>query len=141
MKVHKKFHINNLNIINHWNWICCLLFWWKVLYVTYHKPNHEGHEHGDQRHADCMCGKCTTTMLKGCCKSNLWTGKVISSSGTLECNCNDLPTVLDGSKSKNNISKPLGYFSRAFGAPQGLGGFWCFEWFNIKPYPSWWTTC
>lgn len=58
-----------------------------------------------------------------------------------ECNWGDLPTILDGSRGKNNISKPLGYFSSTFGAPQGLGGFWCVWWSNIKPHPFLWTIC
>jgi hypothetical protein len=51
---------------------------------------------------------------------------VISNLGTLEYNWGFLPTLLDGSRSKNNISKPLGYSSNAFGAPEGLGAFGAF---------------
>jgi hypothetical protein len=43
--------------------------------------------------------------------------------GVVECNLGDLPSILIGFRSGNNISRPLAYYSCTFWASPRFGGF------------------
>jgi hypothetical protein len=43
--------------------------------------------------------------------------------GVVECNLGDLPSILVGFRSGNNISRPLAYYSCTFWASPRFGGF------------------